>query len=480
MQNIVKTLMSGFKTLVNKKIRGSVADWNQNDSSADNYVKNRPFFTDEDMVVHKLDEKYLPDSVASVSDVAELQSVVENNFSEMQTSVNTLQNGKMDATNPVGTGSFSMNRKSGTEVGANSHSEGTNTTASGANSHAEGDETIASSSEDHAEGWRTTASGGASHAEGYGTVASGFISHAEGYATTASQGSSHAEGIGTTASGTASHAEGSGTTASGSFSHAGGEGTVASRRSSHIGGAYNIPEIRFECSKPTLHPYSTHTLHVSKNSSFYIAREYEIQNNVFVLKEPILLTTEELRVNLSQYIGYYAILDYVYGTGADVIHNIAENALSGKYIFVLPDIYWNSINQYKYRILREKSPDYFVRTLQVLTISDLSSSLGVYANIVGNGTADDARSNAHTLAWDGTAWYQGDVYVGSTSGTNKDEGSKKLSTEEYVNTVADTKQDKRTDEETIEMLIEADLLPAVSTPSGAVLTDQNGNVVLRY
>jgi hypothetical protein len=41
-------------------------------------------------------------------------------------------------------------------------------------------------------------------------------------------------------------------------------------------------------------------------------------------------------------------------------------------------------------------------------------------------------SNAHTLDWDGNAWYQGDVYVGSSSGTDKDEGSKKLATEEYV------------------------------------------------
>ena len=31
------------------------------------------------------------------------------------------------------------------------------------------------------------------------------------------------------------------------------------------------------------------------------------------------------------------------------------------------------------------------------------------------------------------AWYAGDVYVGSTSGVNKDDGSKKLATEEYVN-----------------------------------------------
>lgn len=57
---------------------------------------------------------------------------------------------------------------------------------------------------------------------------------------------------------------------------------------------------------------------------------------------------------------------------------------------------------------------------------------GAYAQIIGNGTSTTSRSNAHTLAWDGTAWFQGDVYVGSTSGTNKDSGSKKLATEDYV------------------------------------------------
>ena len=52
-------------------------------------------------------------------------------------------------------------------------------------------------------------------------------------------------------------------------------------------------------------------------------------------------------------------------------------------------------------------------------------------HIVGNGTAVK-RSNAHTLDKSGNAWYAGDVYVGSTSGTNRDAGSKKLATEEYV------------------------------------------------
>ena len=47
------------------------------------------------------------------------------------------------------------------------------------------------------------------------------------------------------------------------------------------------------------------------------------------------------------------------------------------------------------------------------------------AHIVGNGSPSK-RSNAHTLDWSGNAWFAGDVYTGSTSGTNKDDGSIKL------------------------------------------------------
>ena len=53
------------------------------------------------------------------------------------------------------------------------------------------------------------------------------------------------------------------------------------------------------------------------------------------------------------------------------------------------------------------------------------------AHIVGNGSIS-VRSNAHTLDWSGNAWFAGDVYTGSTSGTNKDAGSKVLATKEYV------------------------------------------------
>lgn len=53
-------------------------------------------------------------------------------------------------------------------------------------------------------------------------------------------------------------------------------------------------------------------------------------------------------------------------------------------------------------------------------ISDTTS-----AHIVGNG-AFQKNSNAHTLDWQGNAWFAGDVYTGSTSGKNKDDGSVKL------------------------------------------------------
>lgn len=72
-----------------------------------------------------------------------------------------------------------------------------------------------------------------------------------------------------------------------------------------------------------------------------------------------------------------------------------------------------------------------------------------YAHIVGNGDkpmpfAPIVYSNAHTLDWSGNAWFAGDVYVGSTSGTNKDDGSKKLATVDDVEAAKLTGEDGAT------------------------------------
>ena len=255
MQNFIKTILNMVQNWTKKEIRKSTADWNQNDPGANNYVKNRTHWTNADGTVHKLDPKYidlpdLPENIATTDDVQNALDAV---------------NGKMDATDPVGSGSFSMGRKADTTVGNVSF----------------------------ALGYNTTASASYSYAEGHSTIASGI--------------GAHAEGVFTTASGSASHSEGQKTIASGSFSHAEGNNTKATGRNQHAQGQWNIED-----------------------------------------------TSE------------------------------------------------------------------------------------TYAHIVGNGSSDTARSNAHTLDWSGNAWYAGDVYVGSTSGTNKDEGSKKLATEEYVDAAVPT------------------------------------------
>ena len=114
----------------------------------------------------------------------------------------------MKANNPVGKGSFSMNRKEDSEIGAYSFAEGYRTIASGEWSHAEGGNTTASGDRSHAEGANTTASGESSHAEGYNTTASGETSHAEGNETIASGERSHAEGWMTVASSMNQHVQG--------------------------------------------------------------------------------------------------------------------------------------------------------------------------------------------------------------------------------------------------------------------------------
>ena len=75
-----------------------------------------------------------------------------------------------------------------------------------------------------------------------GNEASGDYSHAEGNGTTASFYCSHAEGNGTTASGEGSHAEGNNTIAMGLESHSEGLGTIARGNLSHVQGKYNIQD----------------------------------------------------------------------------------------------------------------------------------------------------------------------------------------------------------------------------------------------
>lgn len=58
---------------------------------------------------------------------------------------------------------------------------------------------------------------------------------------------------------------------------------------------------------------------------------------------------------------------------------------------------------------------------------------GFYADIVGNGTADNARSNAEATDWDGNKYLAGDVYVGVVNWSTPTLGSAKIPKEADFN-----------------------------------------------
>lgn len=302
------------------------------------------------------------------------------------------------------------NLSKNTATGEHSHAEGSRTTASGYVSHAEGYNTTASGSQSHAEGSGTTASEYYSHSEGLNTTASGQSSHAEGHYTTASGDSSHAEGNITTASGNYSHSEGNNTNAFGSCSHAEGYATNAIGDSSHSegGSSTTIP------STITRNSTSEEVLAAWNEGKFTAARGTYSHAEGYDTLALELGAHSEGKGTVASGMNSHAE-GYETTASGETSHAEGQNTVaSGR-------------ASHAEGVRTFASGDYS----HVQGKENIEDTENKYAHIVGNGDST-TRSNAHTLDWDGNAWFAGDVYVGSTSGTNKDDGSKKLATEEYA------------------------------------------------
>jgi hypothetical protein len=265
-----------------------------------------------------------------------------------------------------------------------------------------GVENTASGKWSNTEGARNEASGDCSHAEGFYASASGTASHAEGWNTLA-VGQAHAEGHNTTAFGSSSHAEGSYTFASGSSSHAEGRGgaIVVGVR----GGGTTLT-VQQEDRLPYLQVGQwvfvyRDAITVGTHSD-YLPPHYGGDTNILT------------RTQITAIDGNVITLNDSIGTG---IHNIIV-LLSGA-------LGENSHVEGKGTIAQGANQ----HAQGVYNIEDTEEK---YAHIVGNGESATVRSNAHTVAWDGTGWFAGDVKVGGTS--QDDTNAKKLATEEYVDT----------------------------------------------
>ena len=242
----------------------------------------------------------------------------------------------------------------------------------GENSTVQGSETTATGSNAHAEGYRSTASESYAHAEGIFTVASGYGAHAEGDNT-------HAGGAG-------SHSEGCGSNASGNYTHTEGDHTVANRRGMHAEGTYNLYDSAKYVDVVGLgNRYNWKNMYAASEYTFDADTGYYTLVNAEPKNEAV--------------IGLYYVSSIVYASGT-------INKLEKPISLISGTNYETEIHQ-----------------------SNLGTNVkGKYVHVVGNGVSS-ARSNAHTLDWDGNGWFAGDVFVG---GTGQDEGVKLLKEGEAI------------------------------------------------
>ena len=455
----------------------------------DDYAQHTICITSYGEIVHKLDKKFIdiPDGLVTEEEVLNLMDeelapvAWTNNYnslsgrpsiptefirydikqvlSESQKSTareNMGVNNKMDANNPAGTGSFSLNRKANTVIGNDSVAEGGNTTASGRTSHAEGTYTIASGTASHAEGGNTTASGAASHAEGYSTTASGYGSHAEGYDTTASgQYASHAEGGNTTASGDYSHTEGNFTTASGEHSHAEGSYTMASGKASHAEGnaKYATVTLTGDANATTysyLEDGSDPIIgdRIKSGDSIIFITAVDKDNHTCTVSSTLsssAITNQSFafcRQGLASGDYSHAEGSYTMASGrashAEGYYTTASGGDShaeGSYTTASE----NSSHAEGHKTTASGSYSHAEGSYTIAASNhqhvqgtyNIEDSSNKYLHIVGNGKTNSSRSNAHTLDRNGLGWFQGGLKIG---GTNQDDiNAKEIATQEYVN-----------------------------------------------
>lgn len=181
-------------------------------------------------------------------------------------------------------------------------------------------------------------------------TARGDYAHAEGYKTVANAEAAHAEGYGTVAVKRAAHAENRNTVASGESSHAEGYYTNASGDNSHAEGARTAASYFNGHAEGESTTANGHSAHSEGRYTHATGQASHSEGENTIAS---------------------GLDSHAQGTGTQATG--ASQHVAGKY---------NATN-------------------------------ANFAEIIGNGTADNSRSNARTLDWNGNGWYAGKLTVGA-------------------------------------------------------------------
>ncbi|MGM9965046.1 MAG: hypothetical protein ACI32Z_07875 [Clostridium sp.] len=235
------------------------------------------------------------------------------------------------------------------EVGKYSIAFGTYCNASGEGACAFGLSCKASNKYSHAEGNNNESSGMSSHVEGSFNIASGHDSHAEGSTTRASNYCSHAEGGNTTASGGCSHAEGS--------------------------SSYSATSVILDLSSSTtndtiINKWNNKKFSLAKGEASHVEGKNNLALGGYSHAEGII-TNATGYYSHAEGNGTVASGEASHAEGAGTIASGNCQHVEGGY--------------------------------------NINDSENNYLHIVGNGANNNNRSNAHTLDWEGNAWYAGEV-----------------------------------------------------------------------
>ena len=254
-----------------------------------------------------------------------------------------------------------------------SFAEGRQTVSAGEYAHAEGRGTDAIGYSSHAEGLDTKAIGQRAHAEGDNTIAEGYGSHAQGQKTEAIGKQSHTEGVKTIAKGDQSHAEGLKTYTQGQGAHSEGIKTAAIGRGAHAEGRASTEPLDVDGKLQTWNKNAGLSIAEGEASHIEGINNHTGPNARAAHAEGEL--TEATGVSAhAEGKETQAVGEASHAEGIKTIANKTGQHVQGKY------------NKF-----------------------DENNN---YAHIVGNGTFKQ-RSNAHTLDWDGNAWYAGDIIAGT-------------------------------------------------------------------
>ena len=337
-------------------------------------------------------------------------------------------------------------------TGYGSHAEGIYTKTSQAASHAEGygekdKEIIANGKGAHAEGYFTEANGNGSHAEGAYTktlhykdnngqnVSSDGV-HAEGYYTIAQQKAAHAEGYITEAIGVGTHTEGSHTK---TISYKGGSGEDVSSDGAHAEGHYTTAQYKGahaegygkEGKEITAIGFGAHAEGVYTNATGSGAHAEGYNTKTMYYKGG---SGEDISSDGAHAEGHHTVAQRK-GAHAEGYGIEGKEVTANGYGAHAEGTYTKALNDGAHAEGRETVATETNQHVQgKYNYLDPNGKSGNYAHIVGNGNSVSERSNAHTLDWNGNAWFAGDVYVG---GKEQNEGAQ-LVTKDYVDNKFDS------------------------------------------